>query len=130
MQDFSIDFISKTILKESTSWQTFVTDNMTSLFPYLLNQFTAHNERLDAISKEYEMNKDQQDYFRSISLHDIFKCSIENNKVLKIPPKISSIIAKNLKKFPKIGDTSYNFSANVIFEPILNLNLLVKITNL
>lgn len=99
-------------------------DNITSGFSCLLNQFISHNERLDAVSKEHKLTKNQQDYLRSISLHDIFKHSIGNNKVIDIPPKISSIIAKNLKKFPKIEYISYNFSDDVRFEPVLNLNLL------
>lgn len=124
MQNFSIDFISKTILGDSANSQIFLADDITSLFPYLLNQFITHNERLDAVSKEYKLTKNQHDYFRSISLNNIFKHLIENNKVLNIPPEISSMVAKNLKKFPKIGGTSYNFSDNIRFEPILNLNLL------
>lgn len=124
MQNLSIDSISKKILEDSANSQAFFTDNITSLFSYLLNQFTTHNKRLDNISKEYKLAKNQQDYFRSISLHGIFKHSIENNKALDIPPKIYSIIAKYLKKFPKIGDTSYDSSDNIRFEPILNLNLL------
>ncbi len=122
MKNTVSEFINKRILEI----QTEPTDEkFTSWSTFLYEKFLSHNNLLKEFSENCKPTQNQTDFARSISLHNIFKLYKKNKKFSKnISKECSSIINKNIEKFPQIEKISCRPPDNIKFESVLNCNLL------
>jgi len=119
MTNNASEFINNRILE----FQEMPKSNKTGNWYFLLNESLLKNKKLlQEFSKDCNPTQNQEDFARSVSIHNIFKF-MKNDGYL-------TTLNNNIENFPIIEKTNYPFPDNVMFEPQLNLNLLRIVLNL